>query len=225
LGGYNGRIEAIAGRRQGAAQADMGGTNRVTKDPQQAEETQAVELKDPVLAAFLAWLIPGLGHLYQGRTAKGVLFLVCILGTFVYGVYLGGSRELGWGRVVYASWTADDKRIPYLGQVFVGLPALPALVQTSRVRSGNKPWLGGFMAPPLPDSALQNPFDQPTLDTLHKKLHRYFELGTVYTLIAGMLNILAIYDAYAGPVFMEKEGEEEGEEGQNDVPASETKAD
>ena len=28
----------------------------------------------------------------------------------------------------------------------------------------------------------------------------FFELGTVYTLIAGLLNILAIYDAWGGPV-------------------------
>ena len=45
-----------------------------------------IDLKDPRLAAFLAWLVPGLGHFYQGRTAKGVLFFVCILGTFLYGL-------------------------------------------------------------------------------------------------------------------------------------------
>jgi hypothetical protein len=47
------------------------------------------------------------------------------------------------------------------------------------------------MAPPHPP-------DQ--LDTLHEKLHRYFELGTVYTMVAGLLNVLAIYDAWGGPV-------------------------
>jgi hypothetical protein len=181
----------------------------VANDPRQAEEEQTINLKDPFLAAFLAWLLPGLGHYYQGRTAKAILFFVCILGTFAYGVYLGGSRELGWGRVVYASWTADDKRIPYLGQVAVGLPALPALVQNMRVRSGKPPLLGGFMAPPQSSFAAQNEANQPTLDMLHKKLHRYFELGTVYTLIAGLLNILAIYDAFGGPVFLEKKDEEQ----------------
>lgn len=173
------------------------------------EEEPAIDLKDPVLAAFLAWLIPGLGHFYQRRFAKGVLYLVCILGTFAYGVYLGGSRSLGWGRVVYASWNADDRRIPYLGQVAVGLPALPALIQASRARSGKPPLLGGFMAPPHPEFAFQNPFDQPTLNTLHKSLNRYFELGTVYTLIAGLLNILAIYDAYGGPVVSEEKKDRE----------------
>jgi len=193
----------------------------VTKNPSQADPAPVVDLKDPMLAAFLAWLVPGLGHYYQGRTAKAVLYFVCIVGTFVYGLYLGGSRELGWGRVVYASWNAQDKRIPYLGQVFVGLPALPALVQNSRVRKGKEPWFGGFMAPPFPEGfANQNPFDQPTLDVLHKKLHRYFELGTVYTLIAGLLNILAIYDAYGGPVFLEKKDEEEESQQSNRAAAA-----
>ena len=36
---------------------------------------QKVMLKDPALAALLAWLVPGLGHVFQGRTAKGVLFI------------------------------------------------------------------------------------------------------------------------------------------------------
>src|SRR5262245_54445208 len=37
-----------------------------------SDDTLDVELKDPPLAAFLAWLVPGLGHIYQGRTGKGV---------------------------------------------------------------------------------------------------------------------------------------------------------
>jgi hypothetical protein len=32
-------------------------------------------------------------------------------------------------------------------------------------------------------------------------LHRYWEFGTVYTMIAGLLNVLAIYDAWGGPAF------------------------
>jgi hypothetical protein len=36
----------------------------------------------------------------------------------------------------------------------------------------------------------------------HRDLKAYFELGTLYTMIAGLLNVLVIYDAYAGPVFL-----------------------
>ena len=62
---------------------------------------EIVDLKDPIVAAILAWLIPGLGHIYQGRTAKGVLFMVCILSTFFYGLFISD------GRAVYASWSRE----------------------------------------------------------------------------------------------------------------------
>lgn len=146
---------------------------------------EEIDLKEPHWAALLGWLVPGLGHLYQGRRAKGLLFMVCILGTFFYGLFLSD------GRAVYASWTAWDQRLPYLCQIGVGVPAMPALVQNYLVRRDKRPWLGGAMAPPA---------TRQERDDWYRELHRYFELGTVYTMIAGLLNILAIYDAFAGPV-------------------------
>jgi hypothetical protein len=158
---------------------------------------EEIELKDPVVAAVLAWLVPGLGHLYQGRRAKGLLFMVCILGTFFYGLFLSD------GRAVYASWTDWDHRLPYLCQIGVGLPAMPALVQNYLVRNGNAPLAGGIMAPPA--TKLE-------LDEWYRRLHRYFELGTVYTMIAGLLNVLAIYDAFAGPVQLAPRDEKKRED-------------
>jgi hypothetical protein len=187
----------------------------VSGEPAHAEQERSVELKDPMMAALLAWLVPGLGHYYQGRTAKAILFFVCIMGTFLYGLYLGGSSELGWGRAVYASWHPGHRRLPYLCQIGVGLPAMPALVQAVRAGKGERPW-SKFMAPPCPDSTEQVSdvvrralADQPTLDELNLKLHRFFEFATVYTMVAGLLNVLAIYDAWGGPVFSEKEEEED----------------
>lgn len=57
-----------------------------------------------------------------------------------------------------------------------------------------------------------------TLDELHKELGDGFELGTAYTMIAGLLNILAIYDAWGGPVFAEpkRKGKDEEEEADRD---------
>ena len=200
------------------------------KTSEQIEAQQQVDLKDPALAAFLAWLVPGLGHLYQGRLAKAALFSVCILGIFGYGVYLSGSSEtvdgktIGWGRSVYFSWREGDKRLPYLCQIGVGLPALPALVQAKRMNSGRQVWWNGFMAPPRLDrpnrfaqdeggARPQEPnADQPTRHELHRRLHRYLELGMAYTMIAGLLNVLAIFDAWGGPVFVEPTKREEHEE-------------
>lgn len=145
-----------------------------------------IDLKNPGWAAFLAWLLPGAGHLYQGRTAKGLIFLICILGTFLYGLYLGQGRVV----FVYGPWRPEMFRWPFLCQLGAGLPALPAVVQA---KLPDTLLFGGWYMPPL------NQFE---LDQLHKELHRYFELGTVFTMIAGLLNILAIYDAYGGPAYV-----------------------
>lgn len=177
-----------------------------------SHDRQTIDLKDPGLAALLAWLVPGLGHFYQGRTAKAVLYFVMIMGTFTYGLYLGGSPAVGWGRVVYMAWRPEDRRWHYFCQVGVGLPALPALIQASRVSAGREPILHNFQAPPRqfePEPAQH--LSRPTESTLHKHLHRFFELGTVYTMIAGLLNILAIYDAWGGPVTFPTKKEEPDE--------------
>ena len=172
-------------------------------DAPQAREIE-IELKDPRLAAFLAWLVPGLGHFYQGRTAKGVLFCVCILGTFLYGLYIGN------GQVVYASTTPSIfTRWQYLFQLGVGLPAAPALVQYWRAEhgKGTLPLLGDVMRPP----AMRGDFRSRDLsgnevihpDEVAKWNHDsadMFEMGTVYTIVAGLLNLLVICDAYGGPL-------------------------
>ena len=187
----------------------------------------AVDLRDPAIAALLAWLVPGLGHWYQRRRAKAILFFVCIMGLFAWGVALSssdqpcreGGAKIGVGRAVYFAWSKDDHHLPYLCQIGVGLPALPALVQTSRMSNHQAVWWGGFMAPPWPneqvrqgvnnvwvrtsrDEADEPNFGQPTLDDLNRRLHRYFDLATFFTMVAGLLNVLAIYDACAGPVLM-----------------------
>ena len=107
---------------------------------------QPIQLKDPLVAGVLAWLIPGLGHFYQGRNAKGALFAICILGTFLYGLYLGGSKEVGWGRAVYFSFRPNDWRLPWLCQIGVGLPTVPMTLLQSELQ--DKPLFDGFMAPP-----------------------------------------------------------------------------
>lgn len=173
--------------------------------PEKPADVAAVEidLRNPALAALLAWLWPGAGHLYQHRYAKGVLFMVCILGTFFFGL------ALGEGKVVYAGdsgrnvaqisgWRRMIQRWPYLLQLGVGLPATPAMLQTAIVRRGGQPILGGVMAPPR---------DGYELAEWNKKLNQRFEVGMLYTMVAGLLNVLAIYDAYAGPVAAETSDE------------------
>jgi hypothetical protein len=270
-------------------------------------------LKDPMIAAFLAFLVPGLGHFYQRRLFKGVLYAVCILGTFFTGM------RIGHGQVVYFSWQPSENRTyAYLCQFWTGLPALPALAQAEfrssrafdvnyvparfqegfegKLTSENRDfdgtvagtislepqaadmphvWNGrlvahlasaggavriegevtpGSLDPEVapsekrrlvgtfegraeghPDTVIRgrleghvprsfwnsygaplrdvrvNDFagDQTDLDRAHFELGSRFELGVVFTMIAGLLNILAIYDALEGPAYDDEEGEGE----------------
>jgi hypothetical protein len=165
-------------------------------------DPSSIPLKNPAKAAFLAWLVPGLGHLYQGRTAKGILYAVCILGLYFVGL------ALGEGKIVYWRWTnplndPENFRASYICQFFVGLPALPGLIQGTLREYHVGPVLWGFLdAPP-----------QNAINALHPRLGKLVEVGWVYTVVAGLLNVLAIYDAYEGPAYGEEEIEQHQREG------------
>ncbi|MEX2176094.1 MAG: DUF6677 family protein [Pirellulaceae bacterium] len=167
----------------------------MTSPPLTPEPTLEIDLRDQNLAALLAWLWPGAGHLYQRRYPKGILFMACILGTYFFGL------SLGEGKVVYASWNQTERRWQFVPQVAIGLPAAPALVQSVVKRRGGEPLFGGWFAPPR---------NQAELSEWHNRLNIRFELGTLYTMVAGLLNVLAIWDAYGGPVVGEPAGKERG---------------
>lgn len=144
-------------------------------------------LKNPPVAAFLAWLVPGLGHFYQGRIGKGLLYAICILSLYYVGFFLGE------GKVVYWRWInplrdSENFRFSYLCQFFVGLPALPALIQGTLEWKGLGPILGGWMAYP----------SEEVINALYMTGRR-LEIASIYTMVAGLLNVLAIFDAYGGP--------------------------
>jgi len=157
---------------------------------EEAVEDRPVSLRSPGLAALLAWLVPGAGHWYQGRRGKAVLFAVCVLGTYFYGMAIGN------GHVVYASWNRADFRWQYVCQLGVGLPAMPALVQSRRVMRDKEPLVADVLAPPRQPV---EPNEHDHLADWHLELSWQFDLGTLYTMVAGLLNILAVFDAYSGP--------------------------
>ena len=168
----------------------------------EVEVFDSERLKNPLLAAVFAWLVPGLGHWYQGRKPKAVLFFTCIMSIFLFGCYMGSDREYGPARVVYSCWNWDkgEQRLFFIPQAFIGIAAIPAYLQARRVEQGYPPLFYGFMAPPNSRDA-NLPEGNPTFNQLISRLHRYFEVGTIYTVIAGFMNILVVFDAISGPVF------------------------
>ena len=268
------------------------------------------------LAAVLGFLIPGAGHLYQGRRLKGGIFAVCILTTFFAGLVLGEGQPV-YSQIVsvadggrtsaqfHAGPGLPERSLGYYAQVFVGIPALPALVQSWRYRSaenspeafelpldvpfeGNvlgdarnggqhnmrvngqlqlqaaqgqrvtgtfsgtsnngdavgleftgrsilgKPVFGSprreieceivFTDSGMPGQLIgtidrsffdwfQAPRDNEELDRMHSRLSQKFDIACVFTWIAGLLNIMAVWDAFDGPAY--GYGDEDADESGN----------
>ena len=96
-----------------------------------AEPALEIDLRDPSLAALLGLAVARGRAPLPAAVRQGRLFMICILGTYFFGL------ALGEGKVVYASWNQVDRRWQYPLQLGVGLPALPAIVQSMVVRRGN----------------------------------------------------------------------------------------
>ena len=166
--------------------------------------------------------MPGLGQIYQGRIGKGVLFFVAIYALFFYGMYLGsGTVKAGEPAKTYTVSgpvylpeaskqnapmdglppLANDlyNRPQYLGQFWVGIVAWPALWQYFNYDKNQEPEtaLGRFERTPSEEA----------LNAVHTEGDKLIDLGWVYTVIAGVLNIMVIYDALAGPALLARKPE------------------
>lgn len=258
-----------------------------------------IRLKQAWLAGILGFLIPGGGHLYQGRNFKAALYFCCILGLFFTGMALGewqivqppvkGALSKGKGGTV----------LKYAAQSGVGLPVLFGLLQRERFESASNtrvtsisapltttfegvagyldetgnhtgavqgtltleptdgpfgknsitgkfagtmdgqpvtfqlsnhvelaPRIGAAKERPLAAGLVRNidgkseeighlrgaiprsfrdwfevPMDAQEEEDLHRRLGKFHELAMVFTWIAGLLNVLAIWDAVEGPAY------------------------
>jgi hypothetical protein len=175
-----------------------------------------------VLAGVLSYLIPGLGQVYQGRVSKGVFFMATLLGLFFAGQALGDWRNVylpnaeGPNAVVHdpQPWKLPSivrpftnvfrHRWQYAGQFWIGIAAWPALWQYANLTVPSEEtskFLHNFQRGPH----YQRPFDPMTIEENQREYIRNHDktpdVAWVYTVIAGVLNILVIYDAFAGPAY------------------------
>jgi hypothetical protein len=159
-------------------------------------------------AGFLSYLVPGLGQISQGRIGKGVLFMVCLLSLFHVGEAMGNWQNVyvpnapvtdGNGHVVGKQrgnplYNIVNYRWHFAGQVWIGAAAWPAIWQ----------YYGGSVPSEETSHFLHNYQKEPSVDAVNAFLvnsDKTPDLGWIYTVIAGMLNVLVIYDAYAGPAY------------------------
>ena len=175
------------------------------KEP--AEPPPLPPVKPDPIAALLSYLIPGLGQVYQGRIGKGLLFFCGLYGLFFYGMWMGQWQNV-WlpevadmpdveiaGQRLGGTAKAVSYRPQFLGQFWIGVAAWPAVFQYAAYDPAKEtgPVFGTFQRAPKEE----------TLNNLQREGNKRWDLGWVYTVIAGVLNLLVIYDALAGPMFRE----------------------
>ena len=118
------------------------------------------------IAGFLAWIIPGLGHIYLGHRMRGLILLVTISVTFWTGVAIGGVRG-----------TVDPKErsLWFIAQLCTAGNTVSSFYLHQSVAA----------RPSMNDEASVVPH------------WASVDVGVHYTGVAGLLNLLIIFDAIA----------------------------
>lgn len=149
--------------------------------PNYSEPEPAPDAPPPVWnipAAVAAWLIPGMGHILAGHTKRGTILLFCIGGLYLVGLLVGGIS------IVHARNADGTLRPWYLGQSLIA-PSIAIEYTHDKLRART-------------EGADPSPYDETI--AFEPAYGRAAEVGTLYTALAGLLNLLAIIDiAYREP--------------------------
>jgi TM2 domain-containing membrane protein YozV len=135
-------------------------------------------------AALLAWLVPGLGHLYLGRRFKGWAFLILLNGLFLSGWVMSGGGAM-------SLHAADGHRYAFLAEIGAGAPTLTALALTHR-----EELTGGFDEDLVLELSEQREHSRRQPEAIARL--PWDDTGLLYCMIAGLLNMLVIYEAASG---------------------------
>ena len=142
----------------------------------------------PAAALVLAWLVPGVGHMYIGRPARGVIILLTIAATFWAGVAVGGVL------------TVDRYDEPwwFVAQIFAGVHGLVGYYRQKRDYDELAREIDGS-----PTMARNTDGSVPR-SVAHQKLAAKglfpptttASVARVYAGVAGLLNLMCIFDAF-----------------------------
>lgn len=141
-----------------------------------------------VLAGILAWAIPGAGHVYLGRAVRGLILCICVNGLFWAGVAFGGVftveplRQRWW----------------FAAQVATGTSGLAAWYRQKQFRQAVAARAGLPEKPPRSLARAQQwwgQFDRALAEENLALVYPTDSVARAYSGIAGMLNLLCIFDA------------------------------
>lgn len=132
----------------------------------------------PFVACLLAWLVPGLGHLYLGRKGRAGVFFTVVVSLFALGVASGGAASL------------FEQRQPLTFLATLDNLATGPMDLISRYATY------GAIVYALPGEE-GDPRRSELLERLRIRVRSVtYEYGTTFLLTAGLMNILLILDAF-----------------------------
>jgi hypothetical protein len=139
----------------------------------------------PPLVALAGWLVPGLGYFLIGQRARGYISGITIIATFVLGLLIGGIRVID----VPGYDIKGNRRMDRIGREEVW-----KLKSNPMAEILNKPW---YMPQTLvgPLNAVATIASLQAAPDHRQSVARIFDIGTLYTAVAGMLNLMIIIDS------------------------------
>ena len=170
--------------------------------------------RSPILVAIAAWLVPGMGYWLIGQRTRALTVGLCIVALFLAGLLIGGIRVIdvpgynAYGQPVRMTETRQ-----------------PIMMVNPWAEIRNKPWsIAQVLAGPISifggaGSVLASqPEPGSRYEALAEVSHTPVnEAGTLYTSVAGMLNLLAIIDAAYRAA---ESGSDDDEQGDRDSSAA-----
>jgi len=170
------------------------------------------------MVGLCAWLVPGGGYLVMGQRTRGLTIGIGIVLLFLMGLLIGGIRIMdppGWGQYGYMTLLFQRYLRTSSGEMVYSYRVEPAdqseeqnphpehsdrelgwaLRADPLAEIGEKPWyVGQILCGPitLAASAVAVREARQGVTVAHA---RSWELGELYTAVAGMLNLLVLIDA------------------------------
>lgn len=145
------------------------------------------------LTGVLALALPGLGHLALGQIRRGALVAFGILGLFFSGLFIGGIDAVD----------KEEDTLWFFGQAPVGVVTFATnYIHQTRFK-GADPNLRGAprrMAGPNESINAQGVIVPGGNPPVQRSLSRVHDMGILFTVIAGLLNVLAAIDAAFPPL-------------------------
>jgi hypothetical protein len=146
----------------------------------------------PLLVALASWLIPGSGYVLLGERVRGITIGVTVILLFVLGVLIAGVRVIevpGWdasGGKMYVRPTEERRPVRFFFD--------SVLFRRPISEIAAKPWYVPqfFVGAPILAASAYSISQSLEVAKPHARLA---EIGTLYTAVAGMLNVLAGIDA------------------------------